>query len=138
WRGERVDLLWRSNSEAAVWIDGRVLAGLNQHHADAVLVDDAAPGALEFQVELACNGLFGAQSSPAELMQCELGVFDADANRLAFDFEVLRALELHEATDPTLAGDLRGRLADFADMWERDGEAARAILDQLLERRNGS
>ena len=94
-----------------------------------MLADDAAPGALEFQVELACNGLFGKQASAVELTQCELGVFDADACRLAFDFEVLRALEAHEATDPTLAGDLRGRLSDFADTWEHDADAARAILD---------
>jgi alpha-mannosidase len=138
WRGERVDLLWRSNSEAALWIDGRILAGLNQHHGDAALTDDAAPGPLEFQVELACNGLFGAQASAVELTRCEVGVLDAEATRLAFDFEVLRALEAHEATDPSLAGDLRGRLSDFADVWERDAEAARAILDELLERRNGS
>ncbi|MFL6019460.1 MAG: alpha-mannosidase [Gaiellaceae bacterium] len=138
WRGERVDLRWQSNSEAAVWVDGRVTAGLNKHHADAVLADDAAPGALEFQVELACNGLFGAQASAVELTQCELGVFDAGACRLAFDFEVLRALEAHEATDPTLAGDLRGRLSDFADTWEHDADAARAILEELLERRNGT
>ncbi len=138
WRGERVDLLWRSNSEAALWIDGRVLGGLNQHHADAVLADDASPGGLEFHVELACNGLFGKQASAVELKQCELGVYDTDAARLAYDFEVLRALEAHEASDPALAGDLRGRLSDFADTWERDVEAACAILDELLERRNGS
>ena len=138
WRGERVDLLWQSNSEAALWVDERVTAGLNKHHADAVLADDAAPGTLEFQVELACNGLFGAQASAVELTRCDVGVFDADACKVAFDFEVLRALEAHEATDPTLAGDLRGRLSDFADTWEHDADAARAILAELLERRNGT
>src|SRR5205085_2720983 len=37
WRGSRVDLLWRSGSEATLWIDGRVAAGLNEHHAEATL-----------------------------------------------------------------------------------------------------
>jgi alpha-mannosidase len=138
WRGARVDLLWESNSEAAVWIDGNVVAGLNKHHADAVLADDASPGRLACEIELACNGLFGRQDSPVELTRCELGLFDPAAWALACDFEVLRALEAHEATDPTLAGDLRGRLSDFADTWDREPEAARAILAELLERRNGS
>ena len=59
WRGERVDLLWASGSEATLWLDGRVAAGLDEHHAEAALADDARPGELSFQVELACNGLFG-------------------------------------------------------------------------------
>jgi alpha-mannosidase len=128
WRGARVDLLWESNSEAAVWIEGMVVAGLNKHHTDAPLADDARPGTLVCQVELACNGLFGKQESAVELTRCELGLFDPAAWKLALDFEVLRALEAHEATDPTLAGDLRGRLSDFADTWEQDADAARAIL----------
>ena len=138
WRGDRVDLLWESNSEAALWVDGRIIAGLNQHHLDATLADDAEPGGLELQVELACNGLFGAQRTPVELTRCDLGRFDPDAWKLACDFETLRALEAHAAVDPALAGDLRGRLEDFADLWEHDLEAARAILAELYERRNGT
>jgi len=138
WSGSRVDLLWESNSEAALWRDGRVVAGLNQHHVDAPLADDAAPGPIDFEVELACNGLFGAQAAPVELTRCEIGRFDPGAWTLACDFETLRALEAHAATDPALAGDLRGRLEDFANLWEHDLEAARAILAELYERRNGT
>ena len=127
WRGARVDLLWFSDSEATLWRDGRVVAGLNQHHAEATLADDAEPGAIAFDVELACNGLFGAQGRPVELSRCELGRFDADAWRLACDFELLRALEAHPGTDPTLAGRLRGELERFCD--EGDPAIVGALYD---------
>ena len=39
WRGERVELLWYSGSEATLWRDGRVVVGLNKHHAEATLAD---------------------------------------------------------------------------------------------------
>jgi alpha-mannosidase len=134
WGGERVDLLWQSSSEATLWADGRVVVGLNPHHAQATLADDAEPGELACEVELACNGLFGAQGSPVELARCELGRFDPQAWKLAQDFEVLRALEAHPATDPVLAGELRRRLEEFAD--DPDGRAA--ILGELYEQRNGT
>jgi alpha-mannosidase len=132
WSGERVELLWRSESEAALWVDGRVVAGLNRHHSEATLADRAVPGEVSCQVELACNGLFGRQDAPVELMQCELGRLDTAAWKLAFDFEVLRALEAHPATDPTLAGRLRGELERFA------GDRDPARLDELYELRNGT
>ncbi|HXR12089.1 MAG TPA: hypothetical protein VN770_07335, partial [Gaiellaceae bacterium] len=53
WNGARVDLLWRSGSEATLWRDGVVVAGLNEHHAEATLTDAAKPGELACQVELA-------------------------------------------------------------------------------------
>jgi alpha-mannosidase len=132
WRGARVDLLWHSGSEATLWRDGRVAAGLNPHHAEATLADAAEPGPVAFQVELACNGLFGQQGSPVELVRCELGRLDPDAWRLAHDFEVLRALEAHPATDPSWAGLLRAELLRFCD----DGDPA--ILERLYEHRNGT
>lgn len=132
WRGRRVDLLWFSDSEAALWIDGRVEQGLNVHHRDAVLADRAEVGSLELQVELACNGLFGRQDRPAELTQCELAVFDPEAWELYFDFETLRALEAKPGLDPSFAGELRSELARFAD--EQDP----AILRALYEHRNAS
>jgi alpha-mannosidase len=132
WRGARVDLLWQSESEATLWDDGRVVVGLNPHHAEATLADSAEPGEVTRQVELACNGLFGRQDRQVELTRCELGRFDAAAWKRAFDFEVLRALEAHPMTDRTLAGELRMRLEEFAD----DGDAA--VLDELLAQRNGS
>jgi alpha-mannosidase len=132
WRGARVDLLWLSGSEATLWRDGRVVVGLNKHHAEATLADAAVPGTVELQVELACNGLFGRQDAPVELARCELGRFDPAAWKRAHDFEVLRALEAHPATDPVLAGRLRGALERFADTGDE------SILAELYEQRNGT
>lgn len=132
WRGSRVDLLWQSGSEATLWNEGRVVVGLNKHHAEATLFDSAAAGSFVRQLELACNGLFGRMDAPVELTRCELGRFDPDAWKLAHDFEVLRALEAHPLTDRTLAGELRARLEDFAD--SRDS----GILDELYAQRNGT
>src|SRR5581483_5226172 len=109
-----------------------VVVGLNKHHAEATLADDAEPGEVVRQVELACNGLFGRMEAPVELARCELGRFDPEAWKLAHDFELLRALEAEPATDPTLAGELRARLEDFAD--SRDP----AILAELYAQRNGT
>jgi len=132
WSGARVDLLWHSESEATLWDDGRVVVGLDPQHAEATLADSARPGELSRQVELACNGLFGRQDRQFELTRCELGRFDGAAWKLAYDFEVLRALEAHPATDRTLAGELRARLEEFAD----GGDSA--VLDELLAQHNGS
>jgi alpha-mannosidase len=132
WRGVRVDLLWQSGSEATLWDEGRVVVGLNPHHAEATLTDSAEPGMVTRQVELACNGLFGRQDRPVELTRCELGRFDPAAWKLAFDFEVLRAIEAYPTTDPTLAGELRSRLEEFADHGDT------TVLEELLAQRNGS
>jgi alpha-mannosidase len=137
WRRARVDLLWQSGSEATLWRDGRVVVGLNRHHAEATLVEAAQPGEVACEVELACNGLFGRQEAPVELMRCELGRFDPDAWKLALDFEVLRALERATA-DPVLAGTLRSTLARFADVWEDEPARAQALLDELYAQRNGT
>jgi alpha-mannosidase len=130
WAGERVELLWHTDSEATLWQDGRVVVGLNRHHAEATIADEAAPGAVEYQVELACNGLFGKQDRPVELTRCELARWDADAWKLFHDFELLRQLEAHPATDPALGGRLRGGLERWCDTGDR------AILDELYELHN--
>lgn len=133
WAGRRVDLLWSSASEATLWVEGRVAQGLNKHHPDAPLFDDAKAGArLSFGVELACNGLFGKQEAPFELHRAELAVFDPDAWRLYWDFETLRALEGGEGLDPSLAGELRAGLEQFCDNGRPD------VLAELYEHRNGS
>jgi alpha-mannosidase len=118
WRGRRVDLLWGSNGEAALWMDGRVMHGLNVHDRDAPLVDRAEVGELSFQIELACNGLFGEQDEPVELARCEIAVFDPDAWELYFDFETLRALEADPGLDPSFAGVLRSELNRFCNEWD--------------------
>ena len=67
WRGRRVDLLFVSQSEAALWRDGRIVQGLNTggdgERPDAVLAAVAEPGPLELQIELACNGMFGEKDA---------------------------------------------------------------------------
>ena len=132
WSGQRVDLLWFSNSEATLWRDGRVLQGLNVHHRDAVVAQQAEPGELAVEVELACNGLFGHQRTPVELTQCELALFDRDAWTLYFDFETLRALEAEEDLDPSLAGELRAELDRFCNEWNP------GILAALYEHTNAT
>jgi alpha-mannosidase len=128
WRGRRVDLLWSSQSEATLWKDGRVVQGLNPHHADAVIVAHADPAEpVDVQVELACNGLFGAETGPVELDRCELAVFDHDAWQLYFDFETLRALEAESTLEPSLRGVLHAGLNRFCN--ERDPGILRMLYD---------
>ncbi|HZS23559.1 MAG TPA: glycoside hydrolase family 38 C-terminal domain-containing protein [Gaiellaceae bacterium] len=135
WAGSRVDLLFASQSEGALWRDGRIVQGLNTGGAgerpDATIAREAEPGPVDLQVEVACNGMFGALGAPAELRRCELARFDADAWRLAFDFETLRALEA-STEDRAWAGLLREELVRFCD--ERDP----AILARLYEHRSSA
>jgi alpha-mannosidase len=132
WAGARVDLRWRSGSEATVWREGRVLAGLSPHHAEVTLADAARPGPLNCQVELACSGLFGRPAAPVELSRCELARFDPEAWTVACDFELLRCLERHPATEPTWAAVLRRELERFCDRGDP------AILAALYDHRNAT
>ena len=99
WRGQRVDLLWVSNSEATLWMKGRSMQGLNHENSwdrstrpDATLVARAKGGeSIEFQIEMACNRLFGDPGrgsnaphiTPAVsyfvLEQCDLALFDPES-----------------------------------------------------------
>jgi alpha-mannosidase len=133
WRGARVDLLWDSDSEATLWLHGRPVQGLNRHHHDAVLVGKArGADEVEFQVELACNGLFGRQDRPVELHRCDLGRFDAAAWQLFHDFETLRLLAIDPGLDEAWAGELLSELNRFCN------EPDPAILAALYERRNAT
>ena len=130
WRGRRVELLWSSLSEAALWRDGRILQGLNTGGAgerpDALVAERAEPGVVDLQVELACNGMFGATGAPAELRRCELAVFDPEAWQVYFDFETLRALEA-ETTDEAWDGLLLEELTRFCN--DRDRTVLAALYD---------
>ncbi len=137
WAGSRVDLLWDSASEATLWLDGVPAQGLNTHHQDAVLVGQAAGSeSVRFEVELACNGLFGEQQAPFELHRCELGRFDSEAWRLWLDFETLRAVSEEPDLDEAWAGELRSELNRFCNVWPEP--EADAILASLYERRNAT
>jgi len=132
WSGRRVDLLWDSSSEATLWLDGRAVQGVNRHHPDAILRRVATPGPLSFEVELACNGMFGRQDAPFELRRAELAVFDPEAWQRYFDFETLREVEAGEGVDPSLAGAIRERLEQFCDSGDD------TLLEGLYENVNGS
>jgi alpha-mannosidase len=135
WAGSRVDLLWDSASEATLWLGGEPAQGLNRHHQDAVLVEDAAGGEpVDFEIELACNGLFGRQDAPVELHRCELARFDPAAWRLYHDFETLRALAADAANglDEAWPGELDEELNRFCN------DPDPAILSRLYERRNAT
>jgi hypothetical protein len=72
WRARRIDLLWESPAAGTLWLDGVAAQGLNRHHCRARLVDEAEGGyAVSFEVELACNGLFGKLDHPVELQRAE-------------------------------------------------------------------
>ena len=93
----------------------------------------AKPGGVELQVELACNGLFGAQERPIELQGCELALFDPAAWQLFYDFETLRSLYTRPGSDPSVVGDLMR-----AELYRFCNEPDAAILAALYERRNGT
>jgi alpha-mannosidase len=80
----------------------------------------------------------------ARLERCALARFDAQADALAVDFELLRALEDEHAAglDPAWAGLLLAELNRFANTWDPTDRAtwapAGAILKALLARRNAT
>ena len=69
WQGRRVDLIWASQSEATLWMDGESKQGLNSESGppfnaisrqDAILLRSAGGGeTVSFQIEMACNRLGG-------------------------------------------------------------------------------
>jgi alpha-mannosidase len=137
WHGRRIDLLWASRAESTLWLDGRAVQGLHgvepHQRPDATIVAAAlGSAAVELQVELACNGLFGRLDTPPELERCELALFDEEAWRTYFDFEVLRALEASDSLEAGFGGHLRAELNRFCN------EGDPAILAALYEHRNAT
>lgn len=139
WKGERVDLLWNTLAEGTLWLNGRSVQGLNHEPAgpegptrkDATLTEKARGGdSIEFQIEMACNGLFGwedvwptpyRQISRFVLEQAEIAVFDEEAWNLFNDFAVLQALEAEHVKgdlDPSWAGTLLYELNRFANLYD--------------------
>jgi alpha-mannosidase len=137
WHGARVDLLWQTTAETTLWRDGRSLQGLHgvqyDERPDATVLDEARGGErVELALELACNGLFGRQDAPPEIVLCKLARFDVDAWQLYHDFELLRALEVAGSLEPSWGGHLRAELNRFCN--EQDP----AILAALYEHHNGT
>ena len=159
WKGSRIDLLWVSHSEATLWIDGRTVQGLNYEPSswdrsvrpEAMLTREASGGEeLQFEVEMACNRMFGEAGSPFSsispfvLDQCDIARFDPEAWEMYFDFSVLQALEAEESKDldKTWAGELLSELNRFANSYDPDDHStwaeAKAILEPLYTRHNAS
>jgi alpha-mannosidase len=158
WAGARVDLLFDTGSEATLWRGGVPVRGLNApHRITAPLTHEARAGeTVELQVEMACNDWMGepdpaggprdrlgrtwreatddraptAERPPARLTRAGLACFDAGAWKLAWDFDVLRALAEEPGLDPAWAGHLMAGLDRFA------ATADPSILDALLAHRN--
>ena len=159
WAGRRVDLLWDSNSEATLWVDGRSVQGLNTQHGglrpDAILLRKARGGErLALHVEMACNKKFGitatgghhqAVEEAYQLARCELAAFDPAAWKLYFDFAFLVDLEADLArtgSDPVRSGELLSGLNRFANIFcENDRStwnAAGESLKPLYARKNAT
>lgn len=164
WKGRRVDLLWESHSEATLWVEGRAVQGLNHTpmsfdkstRPDAVLARRARGGeTLNFQVEMACNKLFGYDEdfvphytsiSAYVLDRADIALFDAEAWDLYFDFAVLQELDAdgfaHKDLEPAWNGHLLSELNRFANSYDPDDrrtwKPARQILRKLYENHNGT
>jgi alpha-mannosidase len=144
-----VDLLWDSGSEATLWLDGRSIGGINPGRNEVPLAAQARGGeTLRFQVEAACNGLFGQQGRPYRsvepylLDRCGVGRFDPQAWDLHYDLVVLAELEREEDLDRDWRGRLLSelnRIANLFDEEDRDAWAqARQIAASLYGQRNAS
>lgn len=105
WQGKRVDLAWKSNSEALLWVDDRSIQGFNPGRDTARLIDEAVGGEeLTVYVEVACNHLLGADGVPGLpwpapsprsshwLETCEIRSFDLAAWDFYHDLRVLTEL----------------------------------------------
>lgn len=153
WAGSRVDLLWDSQSEATLWLNGKSAQGLNMTQGDrpdAILLDQCRDGdALAFQVEMACNVKFGSptgdegggfnrSASPFVLRRCEIARFDAAAWELYWDTYVLAKLETElakeaGASDKSWQGLLLAELNRFCNVYPEDPVAAHQILRALYQ-----
>lgn len=162
WKGRRVDLLWGSHSEGTLWVNGRSIQGLNHEPAafdlgarpDAVLLEKAkGDDPLDFQVEMACNRMFGyglgnintyANVSPFVLDQAQIALFDEDAWDLYHDFLVLQSLEAEQLKDldKSWGGELLSELNRFANEFDQADRStwggARRMIKALYKRTNGT
>lgn len=106
WKGEHVNLIWDSDSEALVCNEkGVPLQGLtggdgNDKRWEFTITTTAAGNETYiFYIEMACNGLFGNglggminEPDPNRyfsLRKCQIGVFDAEAYSLMVDFRMI-------------------------------------------------
>ena len=140
--------MWASHSEATLWVKGRAVQGLNFEPAswhrsvrpDAILAEKAKGGErLSFEIEMACNRIFGAESgpfrsvSPFVLDQCDIAVFDPQAWELYYDFLVLQQLEAELSreggtSDRAWAGELLYELNAVANVLDLDDRSTWPVV----------
>ena len=137
WAGSRVDLLWNSRCEATLWVEGVSIGGLNPGREEVVLTPEAQGGErLEFQVEIACNGLLGSRggsAGPYVLDRCDIGRFDPQAWKLYYDIAVLAELEGENDLDADWKGRLLGQLNRTANVLDEDDPQTWAAATEILE-----
>ncbi len=157
WAGRRVDLLWESHSEATLWLNGKSAQGLNYDpkswdgstRPDAILLTKARGGeTLEFQIEMACNHLFGKSPrhynnlEPYVLDRADIALFDEQAWEMYWDLHVLQQLleEGKKDLDKTFAGLLMQELNRFCNVFDENDKSTwadgAAILKKLFENKN--
>ena len=142
WKGGRVDLLWDTQSEATLWIDGKSVQGLNMtsgDRPDAILLDCSRGGeTLSFQIEMACNSKFGKAPfvgppppepviSSFHLRRCEIARFNPRTWEIYFDALTLIGLYDELARDGDIsqkswAGFLLAELNHFCNIFDLDDE----------------
>ncbi|KAM4675500.1 alpha-mannosidase 2C1 [Discoglossus pictus] len=104
WVGKEVHLIWESDGEGMVWKDGQPVQGLTKDGEKTSYIishnlKEQDPHCMTLYIEMACNGLFGADQgsmiAPADphkkfsLQRTELVIFHRDVYELLLDFEIL-------------------------------------------------
>ncbi|XP_070189226.1 alpha-mannosidase 2C1-like isoform X1 [Littorina saxatilis] len=154
WVGQEVRLVWNSNTEALVWVDGKPVQGLSSEkdRYDFVLSSKQEKGQLRYTVyvEMACNGLFGAgQNSmigPTDpdkhftLQQVDIVTFDRDVYGLILDMEILygMAKELPDSDRGYQALYAANDFVNACDVQDKKTyKRAKEISEKFFSQRNG-
>ena len=147
WQGKQVDLVFDTQSEAALYINGLVTQGLNPGRNEATLTQSATPNQqINFHLEVACNQLFGNTGQkyqtlqPFVLEKAHIAIFNPAAHKLYYDLLVLNELQQQPDLDPTFAGLLLYKLNDICNTLDTADPAtyppAQQIADDLYQNKN--
>lgn len=156
WRNGTVDLIFNTNSEATVWLDGKPAQGLNPagpahspitNRFDFRLPDEVvAGGRLDLAVEMSCNQLFGYKGpKDFRLEEASLARFDPEAWRLYHDL-IVPCRRLDEVADKNQLtaheAFLLARMNAICNVVDVDDRAtwaaARPLIDEIYARKNGT
>ncbi|MEW6749426.1 MAG: glycoside hydrolase family 38 C-terminal domain-containing protein [Candidatus Latescibacterota bacterium] len=149
WHGQQVDFLWETHGEATLWVGGRSIGGINPGRNEVPLdAELLAGGTLEFQVEVACNGLFGQDDrryrtvEPYVLDRCAVARCDREAWELYYDLLVLAELEQQEDLEPDWRGHLLSELNRIANLLDEEDRgtwpAVRRLVVELYRHHNAT